>query len=136
MNSSDNGPPGCPARQGQGTSISAADFTLVVHDCDTGPDGRAATTEVFGYFRLPGEEHDNDSLETASIVMPALSPLACLVHLAGADGILTRRAAAMLRSNVTRCPCTARAECPALNEASLLAAIEYAAGSEPHRQVT
>lgn len=74
MNSSDDGPPGCPARQGQGTSIGAADFTLVVHDCDTGPDGRAATTEVFGYFRLPGEEHDNDSLETASIVMPALSP--------------------------------------------------------------
>jgi hypothetical protein len=45
--------PSCPARQGKGTDISAADFTLVVHDCETGPDGQPTATEVFGLSGCP-----------------------------------------------------------------------------------
>jgi len=96
-----------------------------------GPDGHTPTiTEVFGYFRLPGEVHDDDTLQTAIVDVPAGSPIARMAHQVSTDpdGILTRKAGTMLRSNVARCPCTATDECPALNEIRLLQAIEHAIG--------
>lgn len=122
--------PRCPAQQGKGTDIDTADFILVVHDCVTGPDGHPTITEVFGYFRLPGEVHDDDTLLTAVVEVPAGSPIAEMARQVSADpdGILTRKAGAMLRSNAACCPCTARDGCPALNEIRLLQAIEHAIG--------
>jgi hypothetical protein len=124
--------PGCPARVGHGTDISAADFTLVAEDCERGPDGRLTATEVFGYFSLP-EQDACDLLQTASLVVPAGSPVARIAHQVSAspDGALAQKAGAILRSNIARCPCAATAECPALDEVSLLLAMEKAAGAEP-----
>ena len=59
--------PGCPARRGKGADTTTADFVLVADDCISGPDGQPTVTEVFGYFRLPGEEHDDDVLLTAGL---------------------------------------------------------------------
>jgi hypothetical protein len=70
-------------------------------------------------------------VQTASFVVPAGSPIARMAHQVNADSTLTRTAAAVLRSNVVHCPCTDRAGCPALNEMSLLLAMEQATGSEP-----
>jgi len=128
----------CPARLGNGADIRVADFTFVVEDCDTGPDGRPTVTEVFGYFRQPGDEDDDHGMETASIVVPVGSPIARIAHQVGADpkGRLTQKTAAMLRGNVIRCSCTTRAECPALSESSLLLAMEHALGLEPDSQLT
>ena len=101
-----------------------------MHDCETGPDGQPTATEVFGFFRLPGDEHDDDSLVTASIVVPAGSRIARMAHQVsnGPDGRLTHKLDAVLRSNVTRCPCTAGTGCPALNDISLVLAMEHATG--------
>jgi hypothetical protein len=124
--------PGCPARVGHGTDISAADFTLIVEDCHGGPEGQLTATEVFGYFSLP-EQDACDLLQTASIVVPAGSPIARIAYRVSAspDGALVQKAGAILRSNIARCACAATAECPALNEVSLLLAMEKAAGAEP-----
>jgi hypothetical protein len=124
--------PSCPAWHGKGTDISAADFTLIVEDCERGPDGRLTATEVFGYFRLP-DQGAGDLVQTASIVVPVGSPIARLAHQldTSPDGASAQITGAMLRGNVARCPCTATVECPALNETSLLLAMEKAAGSEP-----
>jgi hypothetical protein len=120
---------GQAARQGTGTDISTAEFTLVVHDCETDPAEQPTATEVFGFFRLPGDEHDDDSLVTASIVVPAGSPIARMAHQVrtGPDGRLTHKLDAVLRSNVARCPC-AGTGCPALNDISLVLAMEHATG--------
>ena len=123
---------GCPALVGNGTDISAADFTLIVEDCDGGPNGQLTATEIFGYFSLP-EQDTCDLLQTASIVVPAGSPIAQIAYRVSAspDGALAQKAGALLRGNVARCHCAATAECPALNEVSLLLAMEKATGSEP-----
>jgi hypothetical protein len=122
--------PGCPARVGNGTDISAADFTLIVEDCERGPDGQLTATEVFGYFRMP-EQDVCDLLQTASLVVPAASPIARIAHqVSGSpDGTLVQKAGVLLRGNVARCPCTFTVECPALNQTSLLLAMEKATGS-------
>jgi hypothetical protein len=97
--------PGCPAWQGKGTEISTAGFTLVVQDCERGSDGRPTATEIFGYFQLPEQDAD-DLLQTASIVVPAGSPIAQMAHQISAspDGTLAQQAGAMLRGNVAGCP--------------------------------
>jgi len=125
---------GCPAQQGKGTDIDTADFILVVDDCVTGPDGRMTITEVFGYFRLPGDVHDDDTLQTAVVDVPAGSSIAKIAHQVSADpdGKIPQQAGTILRSNVARCPCTDRDECPALNEIRLLEAIEQAIALEGH----
>lgn len=120
--------PGCPAQHGKGTDISAADFILVVHDCECDRDGRPTTTEAFGYFRLPGDEHENDVLLTAGFEVPVGSPIARMAHQVSADttGALIHIVGTMLRGNVAHCPCADKAECPALNEIRLLEAMECA----------
>jgi hypothetical protein len=123
--------PGCPARLGNGADASTAAFVLVALDCESGPDGRPTATEVFGYFWQPGEDHEDDMVQTASFTVPAGSRTAKMAHHVTSNGTLTRSADAILRGNVANCPCTGGAECPALNEKSLLLAIEQALSTEP-----
>jgi hypothetical protein len=123
--------PGCPARLGGGADVSTAAFVLVALDCERGPDGRLTATEVFGYFWQPGEDHEDDMVQTASFIVPAGSRIAQMAHRVTSNGTLARSAGAILRGNVANCPRTGGAECPALNEKSLLLAIEQALGAEP-----
>lgn len=127
--------PGCPARAGAGADVSIADFILVVDDCENGPDRQPTKTEVWGLFRLPGEEHDDDAVLTGGLEVPITSPIARLARHVGARPRRVKRAGAILRRNVTCCPCTATAECPALDEVRLLEAIEHAARRRPPAQV-
>ena len=120
--------PGCPARHGEGADASVAGFTLVVEDCERSPAGYPVSTEIFGYFRLPGAAHDNDAVLTADLLVPIGSPIAQLAHHISADAdALTSKVRDALRASVARCPCTATAECPALDEIRLLEAMEHAA---------
>ena len=121
--------PGCPARRGDGADVSVADFFLVVHDCPGGPGARPSATEVFGFFGLPDPAHENDVVVTASVVVPSGSPAARLAHQVSNDPPGTQRAGDLLRRHVTGCPCTAPVECPALDQAMLLAALNHAAGA-------
>jgi hypothetical protein len=124
--------PACRVQPGKDIDISAACFTLVVHDCERGLDGRFVSTEVFGYFYMLGKEHDRVLLQTDSIVVPAGSPIAEIAHRATAsrNAKLTRKVESLLRANVAGCSCPRNADCPALNEISLLEALESAAGLE------
>lgn len=91
-------PPGrCPARRGNGTDVTAAGFVLVVHDCGRGPDARPATTEVFGYFSLPGDEHAGDVVLTDGFEVPSGSPISQLAHQVNADPAAAGKIAAILR---------------------------------------
>jgi hypothetical protein len=123
--------PGCPARRGKGADIRRADFVLVADDCVTGPDGQPTVTDVFGYFRLPGGEHDDDVLLTGGLEVPAGSPIAQIAHRVSADPDRMRAAGILLRGNVAGCPCVLQGECPALNEVRLLQAMEHAIGRGP-----
>jgi hypothetical protein len=118
--------PHCPAQRGKGADITTADFVLIANDCMTGPDGQPTLTEIFGYFRLPGEEHDDDVLLTAGLDVPHGSPMADMARRISADPDRIKTSGDMLRSNVVACPCTATDECPALNELRLLEAMERA----------
>lgn len=122
--------PGCPAQHGKGVDLSKAGFTFVADDCEAGTDGEDAITEIFGFFTEPGEDHDDDVLETACLAVPAGSPIAQRAHRVAGDpsGTLTRRAGDLLRGNVAGCPCATTTECPALNKTSLLHAIRHALG--------
>jgi hypothetical protein len=129
-------PPGrCPAQHGDGADIRNAYFLLVVEDCCTGPDGRPARTEIFGFFRRDGDDHDDDALPTGCLEVPAASPVAVLARRVGTgwDGRRIRRVARTLRRNVERCPCAGSLECPALDEVRLFEAIEHAAGGWAER---
>jgi len=119
--------PSCPALRQQPASISAARFTLVVEDCEDGPDGRETATDVFAYFH-PVREAEDDTLPTDSIVVPIGSPIADMAHEVGADlsVALALKVEASLRSKIASCECTGRAHCPALSEMSLLEALESA----------
>ena len=121
--------PGCPARHGNGADLSAASFILVVEDCERSPAGYPISTEVFGYFRLPGAAHDNDVVLTAGLLVPVGSPIARLAHHVSAspDGALTGKVRDVLRANVARCPGPPCQDCPALDEVSLVEAIRRAA---------
>lgn len=119
-------PLSCPAQHGKGADIAVSFFTLVVDDCENGRDGLPAKTEAWGYFRQPGEEHDDDALVTADLLVPAGSPIAQMARLVGCEEMLTERVGAELRRNVERCLCAASAECPALDELRLVEAIEHA----------
>jgi hypothetical protein len=118
-------PRGCPARYGNGADIRVARFTLVVDDCQLGPDGRPTITEIFGYFYAPGEDHD-DVLLTADIQVPIGSPIAQLAHRVSADPSRAQKVGAALRGNVTGCQCPARGQCPALTDIRVLEALEHA----------
>jgi len=127
-------PRSCPAQHGNGADIRNSYFMLVVGDCFTGPDGRSASTEIFGFFRLEGEEHDDDALLTACLEVPAGSPAAVLARQVGTgwEGRRIRRVARTLRRNIGQCPCPGSADCPALDEVRLVEAIEHAlAGGSP-----
>lgn len=120
--------PGCPAVHGNGADLSVAGFTLVADDCQGGPGRQPAKTDVWGFFVLPGPEHDADVVLTAGLLVPAGSPIARLAHRAAASPARVARAGAVLRGNVARCPCPPGApECPALDEVRLVEAIERAA---------
>ncbi len=124
----------CPARHGQGADIRNSYFMLVVNDSCTGPDGQPARTEIFGFFRREGEEHDDDALMTACLEVPAGSPVAVLARQVGTGwkGRRIRRVARTLRRNIEQCPCSPGADCPALDEVRLFEAIEHAlTGSSP-----
>jgi hypothetical protein len=118
--------PRCPARWGEGADVDVADFVLVADDCANGPDWQPTMTEIFGYFRVPGEGHDDDVVLTAGLEVPIRSPIAMLAHHVTADpvGTLPRKVGDLLRQNVIRCPCTSAGECPALDELSLVEAME------------
>jgi hypothetical protein len=120
--------PGCPARHGNGTDVSVADFILVVEDCERSPARYPISTEIFGYFRLPGAAHDNDAVLTAGLLVPVGSPIAQLAHHISADpvGALTGRVRDALRANVALCAGQPCHECPALDEVRLLGAMEHA----------
>src|SRR5215472_12309337 len=77
--------PACPARHGAGADVNVAHFVLVVDDCENGPCREPTSTDIFGYFRLPGDEHDDDSVITAGLFVPISSPIARLAHQVGAD---------------------------------------------------
>jgi len=104
-------------------------------DCNSGRDMTPANTEVWGFFRQPGEECDDDALVTASLLVPAGSPIAAMAHQVSGDELLTRWVEAALRANVRRCRSCRRAGaagCPALDELRLVEAIERAlAGGSP-----
>jgi len=118
----------CPAQHGNGADIRTSYFMLVVSDCRTGPDGRPASTEIFGFFRLAGAEHDDDALLTACLEVPAGSPVAVLARQVGTGwkGRRIRRVARTLRRNIGHCPCPGSEDCPALDELRLVEAIEHA----------
>src|SRR5215470_16528553 len=107
--------PGCPALHGNGADVSVAEFILVVEDCESSPAGYPTSTDVWGYFRLPGAAHDNDAVLTAGLLVPVGSPIARLAHRISADpaGALTGKVRDALRANIARCPCTATSQCPA-----------------------
>src|SRR5262249_16974603 len=113
-------------QRGEGADVGVADFVLIADDCANGPDRRPTMTEIFGYFRMPGEGHDGDVVLTAGLEVPIRSPIALLARHVTADpvGALPRKVGDLLRQNVIRCPCTATTECPALDELSLVEAME------------
>ncbi len=119
-------PRSCPAQQGNGADITVSYFWFAADDCDTGRGWIPANTEVWGFFRQPGEEHDDDALITAALLVPAGSPIARMAREVSEDEMLTRWVEATLRVNVRRCQCAPGTECPALNELRLVEAIEHA----------
>jgi len=130
-----NPPRSCPAQNGAGADIAVSYFTFAVGDCEQGPDRMPARTEVRGFFRQPGDHHDQDVLITATLLVPTGSPIAVMVHQVVGDELLTRRVEAALRANIRRCrQCryASAAGCPALDESHLVEAIERTlAGSGP-----
>jgi len=116
--------PGCPARDGNGTDISTAGFTFVVNDC-------GVMTEVFGYFRLPGDEHENDALVTGECEVPTDSPIARMACQVAGSPSRERTVEAKLRRNIADCSCTVSDECPALSVLRLVEAMERATGNSP-----
>lgn len=130
--------PGCPARHGDGADVTTAGFILVVDDCERGPDRQPTATEIFGYFRVPGREHDDDVVLTADLTVPVASPIARLARKVSDDltGALSRVVGDVLRGNVARCPCApTTSQCPALDELRLVEALECAA-SQPLGRAT
>jgi len=125
-------PPDCPAQEGGGADITASPFTFVAHDCWGGRSGRAQVTEVFGFFRDLDADGDsdrlNDVLQTCVIELMPSSRLARLARRIAGDP--TARPAArvgeMLRVSVLMCPGASGRECPALNRATFVRAMEHA----------
>jgi hypothetical protein len=107
---------------------------LLVEDCCDGPDG-ATMTQIFGYFRPDASDDEtrddaDDALVTGDFLVPVRSPIAMIARQIDADpcGFLAHLVGVALCVNVAHCPCTPAAECPALNEISLLEAMENAIG--------
>jgi hypothetical protein len=117
---------GCPAISGQGTEISAASFTLVAEDCEPGPGGQPAETDVFGFWQVPGQDSD-DLIHADGFTVPAWSPVAEIAHKVARSRRRTRITGELLRARITACPCVRTAECPAFDDIAMLEAIEQAA---------
>jgi len=134
--------PGCPAQHGQATDLRRAVFTFAAENSDTGPDGQPQITEIWGFFREPGQDHEDDILETGYLALPAGSPIAIQARRIALLPGLSRTVEGTLRANITACPCTRQpvphepgalpdpnpdpgAECPALNALRLLEAIGH-----------
>jgi hypothetical protein len=128
----DINPPYCPAQKGSGTDIIAAGFTLIVREARQDVGGDAATTQISGCFSAGGQSGDRavpgDALVTAVLNVPAASLPAALARRVSASPALLARAEDHLRRAVTVCRCRPGRDCPALNAASLLAALEHAIG--------
>jgi len=124
--------PHCPANAGAGVDVRHARFVLAVDDCINGPDRKPTATEIFGFFAVPGDEHDHDDDEdvvlTGGLEVPISSPIARLAHHVSADALSVARAGDILRRNVADCPCRPCEDCPALTDVKLLEAVESAAG--------
>jgi hypothetical protein len=115
-------PPSCPARVGAGTDMKTAQFTFVAESYS----GRE--TELFGFWRKPCDDVAEDIVQTADLAVPCGSPIAVLGERVAANGRKVGRVDAILRANVARCPCAIVSACPALDEMSLLRAVEDADG--------
>ncbi len=118
--------PGCPAVSGRGTSLDTARFTLIADDCEPGPDGHPAMTDVFGYWQVPGQDSD-DLIHADGFTVPARSPVARLARKVARSRRRTRITGDLLRARITACPCTPAAGCPAFDGTAMLEAIEHAA---------
>jgi hypothetical protein len=118
--------PACPARQGHGTDMATAAFTLVAEDYPDDSDG-APHTEIFGIFRAPSQDPE-DHVQVSGLDVPARSPIADLARRVAANPDLTRKAGDQLRAAIVACSCTALGPCPAFDDLRLLQAIEYATG--------
>lgn len=101
----------------------------------TPPDGDgAAITEVIGYFRPPGPAstdpaEEPDLVAVAGLEVPAGSPVSRLAWQAFTSRSGPAAVAQLLRAAILACPCTfPAARCAALDECTLLRAIEKAAG--------
>lgn len=46
-------------------------FTFAAENSETGPDGQPRITEIWGFFSEPGQDHDDDILETGYLARPA-----------------------------------------------------------------
>jgi len=95
--------------------------------------GHGTITAIWGYFRQPGEDHEDDLLETGCLEVPARSPIARMARQIAADPDAASDVEAILRASITACPCTPAAECPAVDEVRLLGAMEHATGTRPGR---
>lgn len=116
----------CPTWHRKARGIDAAGFIFVVEDCERGSDGRNTMTEIFGFFQPTGAR-GGDVQGTASLVVPIGSPIAVMAHQVNHDrrGKSPLRVAAILLKKLDQCGC-AQPECPALDELSLVEAIEFA----------
>ena len=117
---------------GGGADITASRFTFIAHDCGSGRTGRTLVTEIFGFFRDPDADGDearlDDALQTCVMETRPHSRLAGLARRIASDP--TARPAArvgeMLRVSVLMCPGASGRECPALNRAAFVWAMEHA----------
>lgn len=127
--------PGCPSQHGHCTDLRRAVFTFAAENSETGPDGQPQITEIWGFFREPGEEHDDDFIETGYLALPAGSPVAIQARRIALLPGLARTVEGTLRASIAACPCThqptpgpppgTHAECPALSSPRLLEAIGH-----------
>jgi hypothetical protein len=125
----------CPALYGDGVDMRLAAFTFVVEkDCENGVDQLRAVVEVFGFFCQPGQEHDDDLLQTGCLAVPPGTPIARIACEVSAVPDAVAQIESILRADIAACPCTTAAECPALTDVRLLEAIEDAAGNPPRRR--
>jgi hypothetical protein len=136
--------PGCPARHGTGPfAVTGADFVFEVRDTPDGGGG-GTVTEIIGYFRPPACAESGpgpagtdpgaepDLVAVAALEVPAGSPVSRLAWQAFRSQAGPNLLGQLLRAAVLACPCTfPAAACAALDDATLLGAIEQAARPLP-----
>jgi hypothetical protein len=126
--------PGCPARHGTSTfSVTSADFSFDVRDFPAGDGTDGTITEITGFFQPPGPagtdpDAEPDLVAVAGFEVPAGSPASRLTWQAFTSHAGPARLGQLMRTAILACPCTfPAADCAALDECTLLRAIEQAA---------